>query len=82
MYLHNQLVVVVAALLLTLYGKDLPQRVRLLLIVPATTYSFIRRIGRITDDTTHPISSCSSTYYGFKVIKYQRLIMPATSRPW
>lgn len=40
-----------------------------------TTYSFIRRIGRITDDTTHPISSCSSTYYN-KVLNTNDLVMP------
>lgn len=40
-----------------------------------TSYSFIRRIGRITDDTTHPISSCSSTYYN-KVLNTNDLVMP------
>lgn len=38
-------------------------------------YSFTRRIGRITDDTTHPISSCSSTYYN-KVLNTNDLVMP------
>lgn len=41
----------------------------------AGTYSFTRRIGRVTDDTTHPISSCSSTYYN-KVLKTNDLVMP------
>lgn len=41
----------------------------------AGKYSFTRRIGRITDDTTHPISSCSSTYYN-KVLNTNDLVMP------